>query len=153
MDYWTDNYKRKAFITFQMLYCSNDFKLNKFTLRTEAFSHPHNKRRIMDRITKTMTDFELSNKKIVAVSDNGSNIVAACNSSELISKRFSCAGHNLHLFITKDILGSEDFEVVNECITKLKRIYRKLMYKNEELQELVKSQNLIMSSELYFNKF
>lgn len=151
LDNWTDSYKRRAFITMQLHYCKNDFELFHCTLKTEAFPHPHNKVRIKSKINEVIKQFGLEHKEIIAVSDNGRNIVAGCNITESVKKHFSCAAHNLHLFLTKNLLEDPQFTPLSTCLEKLRRIYRKLMYKHQELEEWTKSQNVIICANFLKN--
>lgn len=65
----------------------------------------------------------------------------------------SCPAHNLqylHLFVTKDIFGNEQFKVLNDIIGKLKEVFRILNYKQQELKiysDLAKQINFIQCNE------
>ena len=41
MDMWTDNYRRRSYITFTLRFCADDFKLHDLTLRTSLFESTH----------------------------------------------------------------------------------------------------------------
>lgn len=100
LDCWTDNFQRRSFINYRVHYCSN-FEMVTVTLKTAIFEHPHTAVRIKDNIISTLEEFNLSKKEIIAVTDNGANIVAALRLAKI--QRLSCISHCLHLFLTSDI--------------------------------------------------
>jgi hypothetical protein len=48
----------------------------------------------------TTTEFDLESKKIIYVTDNGSNIVKACSLAGI--ERMGCIAHGVHNLITVD---------------------------------------------------
>lgn len=130
LDCWTDGHKKRAFIVFRVHF-NKEFKLGVVTLKTEFFPHPHTAQNIQKKILSTLEEFSLSEKKILAVTDNGSNIVSGLQIAGI--KRISCMAHNIHLFITKDIFANPDFNVLVIIVDKLKHIYKALTYKHEEM--------------------
>lgn len=105
MDCWTDNMKRRSFVNYCIQYCK-DFQIYNYNLKTEIFEHPHTALRINDNINEMLEEFGLTTKKIIAVTDNGSNIVPGLQKANI--PRVSCCMHNLHLFLTVDIMKPEE---------------------------------------------
>lgn len=132
LDCWTDSYKRRAFIVYRVHFYLNNM-VNVLTLKTALFPHPHTARSIRDDFELTVNDFNLQNKKITAVTDSGSNIVAALKLAGV--KRLPCAAHSLHLFLSKDILCNDQFDVLSRIVNKLKKIYKTLTYKHDEMKQ------------------
>lgn len=89
----------------------------------------------------------MDKKQIIAVTDNGSNIVKALRLANI--KRLSCMAlaHNLHLFISRDIFANPEFSVLNTIVSKLKLIYKALVYKHEELAQYAE-----INTQIYFIK-
>lgn len=110
LDCWTDNCVNRSFINFRAHFADSKFCMQVFTLKTEIFPHPHTGLRIGNNISQTLLDFGLNEKLVFAVSDNGANVVAGIRNAKL--NRISCSAHNLHLFVSKDILKSENFAVI-----------------------------------------
>lgn len=131
LDCWTDNYRKRPYMTFRIHFCQ-DFKISVISLKTELFHHPHTGVRICQSIESTIQEFNLSGKKILAISDNGSNVVSGLRLANI--ERMSCAAHNLHLFISADIMKQKIFEPLAVLIKKLKSIYKALTYKYDELK-------------------
>lgn len=104
------------------------------TLKTAIFEHPHTAVRIKDNIFSTLEEFNLSTKEIIAVTDNGANIVTALRLAKI--QRLSCISHCLHLFLTSDI--SKNPLLLNPLKIiriKLKTIYRTIQHKNDEIKK------------------
>lgn len=133
MDCWTDNMKRRSFVNYCIQYCK-DFQIYNYNLKTEIFEHPHTALRINDNINEMLEEFGLKTKKIIAVTDNGSNIVAGLQKANI--PRVSCCMHNLHLFLTVDIMKPEELNVLPTLICKMKVICRALTYKTGKLERI-----------------
>lgn len=140
LDAWTDKYKRTAYITFTYHYMKN-WKINTAVLRTTSFPHPHTGVRVREAIESTLFDFHLSSKKITFASDNGTEMVAACN----LMKRYRqpCIGHAIHRLISFDLLGigkknatPNKFQEIVDLAVKLRKINFKLVYRQEEMKSM-----------------
>lgn len=137
MDCWTDNFKRRSFVNYRVHYSIN-FKMCVVTLKTEIFHHPHTALRLKENIEMTLKEFQLVNKTIVAVTDNGANIVAGLREANI--KRIGCINHSLHLFLTADIFKNKRLSALSVIVTKMKTIYKALMYKTDELSKIKEMQ-------------
>jgi hypothetical protein len=84
------------------------------TLKTVLFPRPHTADRIKHNIAGTLVEFQLEQKKFMAVTDNGSNIVAALKRAKV--PKTPCVAHKLHLMITHDIMQNPDFSVLERFI-------------------------------------
>jgi hypothetical protein len=99
-DMWTDNFKRRSYITFTLHFCNGDFELKSVMLKTVLFEGSHNGDNIKKEMEKTATEFDLDSKTIIYVTDNGSNIVKACKLAGV--QRLGCVAHGVHNLITVD---------------------------------------------------
>lgn len=134
LDCWTDSHKRRAYVVYRAHFTIN-FSCNVLTLKTCLLPHPHTAQKLIESIESTLEEYNLNEKKITCVTDNGSNIVKALRILKI--HRLSCTAHNLHLFLTKDILGNSEFSVLNDIIFKLKQIYKTLMFRYDDLKQYV----------------
>lgn len=143
LDMWTDKHKRLSYINIKVHYCQQ-FKLEVVTLKTEIFPRPHTATAVAEKIKVSLMEFNLSNKNICAVTDGGSNIVAALKTENI--SRYGCIAHALHRFLSHDVLNNKSFNHINTIISKLKDVYRSLMYSSEEITRLqnIEEQNKIM---------
>lgn len=130
-DLWTDNYRRKSYITFTYHHVTNDFKLEYFTLCTKIFSGRHTGIAIKNEILEVKTNFNLQNKELTFVTDRGSNIILALNLCD--AENIFCVGHGLHNLITVD--GFRENVEVSRFITKVKNIVRALRYRSSDLEK------------------
>lgn len=135
LDCWTNNCVKRSFVNYKVHFTSDDFQMKMFALKTEIFPHPHTGLRIAHNILETLKDFGLESKDVFAVSDNGANVVAGIRQANI--RRIACSAHNLHLFISNDILKSPLFSVTLATIKKLKMIFKALTYKPDELSRIV----------------
>ena len=96
-DMWTDNYKRRSYMTVTLHFCSPEYTLHSMVLRTVVFTESHTGEHLKQALQKVLLEFGLETKTVVYITDQGSNIVKACR---LIgSERFGCAAHGLHNLI------------------------------------------------------
>ncbi|KNC23961.1 hypothetical protein FF38_09063 [Lucilia cuprina] len=70
------------------------------TLKTEAFPRPHTAYAVSEKIYESLKELKLVSKNICAVTDGGSNIVAALKLRNI--NRFGCIAHILHRFLSHD---------------------------------------------------
>jgi hypothetical protein len=135
LDCSTDKYRQRAFINYKIHYCGDDFRLHCVTLKTAEFERPHTHQRIVNDMVETLTEFGLKKDRMTIVSDNGSNIVAACRVAKV--ERLPCTAHNLHLLLTADLDKQESFgPAIMVLIAKVKKIIRTLVYKNQEMKKI-----------------
>ncbi|XP_065359861.1 uncharacterized protein LOC135953781, partial [Calliphora vicina] len=123
-DMWSDNYKRLSYINIKIHYCI-EFEIKIVTLKTEIFPRPHTALAVSEKMYDALVKFNLQQKDICAVTDGGSNIVAALKLKNI--NRFGCTAHILHRFLSHDLLHHERFSHINKIISKLKQIYRSLI--------------------------
>lgn len=142
-DMWTDKYKKISYINIKVHYCQN-FNMTCVSLTTESFPKPHTSIAIAEQVKKTLKEFELHNRSITAVTDGAANIIAGLKISKIT--RFGCCAHSLHRFLSHDILNNQKFSHLNNIISKLKKIFRALVYSTEEI---IKIQKLSEQNELF----
>lgn len=95
----------------------------------------HTARNLAKIIMQVSDEWQLSNKVLLGVSDNGSNIKNAIE-KELGWKHFPCDSHTLNLAVT-DALKADD---VDEIVNKVKKIVRQFKQSNVAWQKLKKYQ-------------
>lgn len=134
LDCWTDNCMKRSFINHVVHFLDTNFTMKTFTLKTEIFPHPHTGLKIGNNILSTLKEFGLNDRKVIAVSDNGANVVAGIRNAKI--HRLPCSAHNLHLFISKDCLKSDNFSAITILVPKLKTIFKAVMYKHDELNKI-----------------
>src|ERR1051325_11414896 len=79
----------------------------------------------------TAKEFGLDLKKTIYVTDNGSNIVKACNLAKV--ERLGCIAHGVHNLITVDgILETNEIKAVVDSV---KDIVQTFVYKSSLLEE------------------
>ena len=129
LDMWTDNYARNPFMGFLVSYIDNNWDKQIINLRTSEFPHPHTAKSVKNKVFKILEAFEINPKKVMAVTDNGANILSAFKTIGI--RRFSCIGHNMHLLLKAD--GCDKVEEVSDIIKKLNRIHHAIIYQKKEL--------------------
>jgi len=130
-DMWTDNYKRRSYITFTLHFCNGDFELKSVTLKTVLFEGSHTGDNIKNEMKKTATEFDLDSKTIIYVTDNGSNIVKACKLAGV--QRLGCVAHGVHNLITVD--GISKTPELKRVVADVKDIVHAFVYKTTMLEE------------------
>jgi hypothetical protein len=79
----------------------------------------------------TTTEFGLESKKIIFVTDNGSNIVKACRLAGV--ERMGCIAHGAHNLITVD--GMSKSSSLTRIVNDVKGIVHVFVYKTQLLEE------------------
>ena len=128
-DIWTDNYRHRSYITFTLHFCNTDYDLKSVVLKTVHFQDAHTAVNIKREMELTAQEFDLTNKKIIYVTDNGSNIVKAC---KLLSvDRVGCLAHGIHNLITVD--GIKKTAAINAVVGTAKELVKAFVYKGDFL--------------------
>ena len=130
-DMWTDNYRRRSYITFTLHFCNADFELKSVLLKTVLFTGKHTGENIKEEMTKTASEFGLESKNIVYVTDNGSNVVKACKLAGV--QRLGCVAHGVHNLITVDGLSKTD--LLKKLVSDVKDIVHTFVYKTSMMEE------------------
>lgn len=135
LDCWTDNCMKRSFINHVVHFLDEKFAMKTFTLKTEIFPHPHTGLKISKNILSTLKEFGLENRKVIAVSDNGANVIAGIRMAKI--HRLPSAAHNLYLFISKECLKADNFSAITILISKLKTVFKAvIMYRHDELSKI-----------------
>jgi hypothetical protein len=79
----------------------------------------------------TTTEFDLESKKIIYVTDNGSNIVKACSLAGV--ERMGCIAHGVHNLITMD--GMSKSSSLTRIVSDVKDNVHVFVYKTQLLEE------------------
>ena len=131
-DMWMDNYRRRSYITFTLHFCNVDFELKSVMLKTALFAGQHTGDNIKQEMIKTADEFGLDGKKIIYITDNGSNIVKACKLAGV--ERLGCIAHGVHKnLITVD--GISKTESVKKIVRDVKDIVHTFVYKTSMMEE------------------
>ena len=131
-DIWTDNFARNGYMGVVLNYIDSNWIKKKLILRVEPIPSPRTAESIKNRILKILETFNLNKDKILGVTDNGSNIIAAFSAIKL--NRMSCLGHNTHLLLQAD--GCESVKSVGKVLKALKKLHTSIIYRRSELIEL-----------------
>lgn len=129
-DLWTDNYKRRSYMTVTVHFCLPDFTMQSMVLRTVVFPESHTGVNICQELSKVMASFGLVEKKVVYITDQGSNIIKACRLAGC--ERFGCVAHAMHNLISVD--GIRKHIAVQEIILKVKAILKTFTFKTSLLE-------------------
>lgn len=129
-DLWTDNYRRRSYITFTFHFLSRNFAMKHLTLETKYVSKSHTASNILTELENVSEMFSLQMGSNFVVTDQGSNIKKAI-SMGCINNHF-CLGHGLHNLLNVDGFNSES-EIKN-LIVKCKNIVSALRFKKHILK-------------------
>lgn len=80
-------------------------------LQTKDVSDRHTGQNIAATLTNIFNEWNIANKIITVVSDNGSNIKNAIN-EHLLKHHHSCVAHTLNLSINEAINGNSDINQI-----------------------------------------
>ena len=113
----TDLWSSRAthpYLSYTVHFVDHNWELKSFCLETVPLFDDHTGANICESIEDIMTNWQLSTDKlVVTTTDNGSNAVAAFNSTG--SARLSCFGHCLDLAIQKCLDKSEIDRALGSC--------------------------------------
>lgn len=129
-DMWTDNFKKRSYMTVTLHFCLKDYRLQSLVLSTSVFAKAHTGENIAEELKKVLTHFCLEDKHVIYVTDQGSNIVKACRISAW--ERYGCSAHGLHNLISVD--GIAKGPDVNPIIQKAKDIIKTFTFKTSLLE-------------------
>ncbi|CAG8627993.1 5248_t:CDS:2, partial [Cetraspora pellucida] len=96
-DFWTARNKT-GYIGITAHWLSNKFELNKILLCLESMLYPHTGRSIREFLISKVQEFNLQNKILCVVTDNGSNMIRAIRNWKGV-ERLLCTAHTLQLSI------------------------------------------------------
>lgn len=130
LDLWTDNYKRNGYITFNLSCITDDFELLNINLKTGRMPIKHGAREIAAEYYATLKAFGIENISVYVVTDRGSNMVKFIN-DEHLNHQF-CLGHGINNLVSVD--GFEAVTEIDEILTKVKKIVRKLRFRSAQLE-------------------
>jgi hypothetical protein len=142
-DMWTDNFKRRSYITFTLHFCTPAFVMHDVVLRTVVFPQSSTGENIKAAMIDTARFFNLQDKKIVYVTDQGANMVKACRLAQV--DRLGCIGHALHKLVMVDGIGK--CPSIQNIIEKAKGIVNAFTFKTHTLENEAAS----MQNELAIN--
>lgn len=137
-DSWTDSHKRISYLTFTYHFIDKNWKMFNTVLKTVYFEAPHTAQRIREMYNKMLEEFKLLDKKLITVTDGGSNVKSACNLIKV--KRLSCVAHQINRLIQFDLFekNAQQIKPICDLIEKLRKIQRSLIYKFDQLSNIYK---------------
>lgn len=143
-DLWT-SLGKQPFLTISIRFLDNNLNLINMGLSTEPLPHPHTGEAIAAAIKVNLDEANLSNKSIIAVGDNGRNIIRIgphFNGNTYVppllpdcKQYMRCLGHRIHLVLNQDSTKHDNFKIVMNLIGKIKKIHGVLAYKSNELKD------------------
>ena len=108
-DMWSGR-TREAFIAVTVHYLTSNFTQRNFTIEVSPVRGRHTAVNIKHVLTESFRHWGISDEKLsIMARDNGSNIVAACNSWGI--KHIGCIGHGLHLVVNPFLQKSNNKNV------------------------------------------
>ncbi|KAE9537283.1 hypothetical protein AGLY_006306 [Aphis glycines] len=114
-DIWTSD-SNKSYITVTCHFIFDD-QLYSPVIATKEVSDRHTGQNIAVTLTNIFNDWNIANKIITEVSDNGSNIKNAIN-EHLLKHHHPCVAHTLNLSINEAINGNSDInQILKKCRT------------------------------------
>lgn len=128
-DLWSDNYRRRSYITFTMHFIDLNFILQSLTLETKYVSSSHTGECILEEVIAVTEDFGIPLRKNFVVTDQGSNVKKAIRLGQMNSH--FCLGHGLHNLLTVD--GYDSVSELKKIIIKTKKIVKTLRYKTNQV--------------------
>ncbi|KAJ6635096.1 hypothetical protein Bhyg_03865 [Pseudolycoriella hygida] len=117
-DIWTDNYRRKSYVTFNYSCIDDSCRIQNLNLCTLLMPYRHRAVEILEEFDKTLKFYEIDRSEICTVTDKGSNLVKLINDAKL--KHHFCLGHGFHNLINED--GFSSVPDIDELLTKIKNI-------------------------------
>ena len=97
-DLWQSK-KRHHYLCVTIHWVDSKFNLKAKVLSFRKFKGRHLSHRIRRHIKRVLTNFDLTNKIVASVTDNGSNMKAAFSQIRSFGVRFHCLAHALNLTI------------------------------------------------------
>ena len=138
-DLWTSA-ATEPYMTLTVHFIDKMWNLQSFCLDTVPIFVDHTGQNIADAVMDIFDNWQLSTDKLVAATtDNGSNIVAAFNTLNLL--RISCFGHNLDLAIKKGLNITQIQRALGRCHS-LVELFHRSWKKNRDLRQKQQLLNL-----------
>lgn len=132
-DIWTDNYRRKSYVTFNYCCVTNEFKLQNLNLNTLLMPYRHKAADVLMEFKKVIRSFNIDTGGMYTVTDKGSNLVKLITDENLDHEY--CLGHGFHNLINDD--GFARIPEIDNLLTKIKKIVRALRFRSSEVEEEV----------------
>lgn len=147
LDAWTDSYKRRSYITYVLHYIDKNWNMQTHVLKTTIFENRHTSDNIKEHLNATLVEFGLNEKRIVYVTDGGSNVVAACRGIFYQP----CIAHKIHRLIMHNLLKNDEMEELVELLNKMKKTQRKIIFEQEKLRKHIEFSKNCKDLELLLN--
>lgn len=132
-DIWTDNYRRKSYVTFNYCHINDDFMMQIINLGTLLMPYRHRSEDVVKEFHKILALFGINKMDTYSVTDQGSNLKKLIKDENL--KNPFCLGHGFHNLINVD--GFQAVPEIDFLLTKIKKIVRALRFRSTEVEEEV----------------
>lgn len=132
-DSWTDRYRHTSYLIFTYHYI-DDWELKSTVLKTTCFPYRHFGENIKMAFEEMLDEFQLNEKIISVVTDNGSNMILAAKLLNL--SRSPCLAHRIQSLIMDDMLKHEKMNTLRRIIGKLRVIQKTLLYSHNKLKKI-----------------
>lgn len=142
LDLWTDSYKRNGYITFNLSFIDDDFKLHNINLKTGLMPIKHGAVEIAEEYFRALNAFGVQNVSIYVVSDKGANVVKFINDQNLDHQY--CLGHGIHNLVNVD--GFAAVPEIADVLKKVKKVVKKIRFRSVQLVREVRFKFGINSS-------
>lgn len=126
-DCWSD-ISRRSYFAIILRFLNENFYVKEYVV---AFKNLQYKDAVTEAetFTKVINQFGLVDKKFIAVSDKGADMLCVCKILKI--NRQDCVAHGLHNLVNADILPKTT--VVNIFLKKLREVLSVLRYRSEDL--------------------
>lgn len=122
-----------SYNTYTHHFINDEWVLEHRVLKTSNMEGRHTAERIRDEFNLMTTEFGISDKSIVCVTDSAANMKKAVRL--LNRKHRPCIAHKSNLMVQKDLLAHPDMQPLRDLISKLRKIQTKLLYQHTKLKE------------------
>lgn len=142
-DIWSSD-SNKSFITVTCHFINTNNELENVVLDTKEIPGSHTAEAIAGSVQGVFDDWNISDKVIAIITDNGSNVKKAVN--DILKKsHIPCVGHTLNLCVTDAIEANVLFK---DCLKKCKKIVTHFKSSNLASDKLKEVQNQLNVSNL-----
>lgn len=133
-DTYTDKHRHRGFNTYTHHYVTDDWRIESRVVKTSLFECSHTGQNLCNDFNAMTTEYGLSDKKIVCVTDSAPNMVLACRLTG--NRRIACIAHKTNSLIQKDLMTHECAQPIRALLKKIREGQNKLIYRHGQLQKL-----------------
>lgn len=131
-DAWTDRFRKHAYCVYTYHFME-DWSMKSVILKTSRLDHPHSAEALKDNFLLIAKEFKIDEKCLIAVTDNGSNMIKCLKLLKVF--RLGCFAHSCNRLIVHDLMKNSFMAPFDNILTKIKKSQRKLCFKHGVLKE------------------